>query len=70
MRELTHNESHLHCRKCDSESRHLIKFNSPNNQTYSLCSTCVEQEDKWEMRFNPSWKRSRRPSGKPVVAAL
>jgi hypothetical protein len=62
--------AHLHCRRCDSENRRLIKFKSPDNQTYYLCGACVEQEDKREVRFTPSWKRSRRPPGKLAVAAL
>ncbi len=64
------NHSQLHCARCDSESRRLIKFESPDNQPYYLCSRCVEQEDKREMRFSPSWKRSRRPISKIAVAAL
>ncbi len=63
-------KSPLHCRRCDSENRRLIKFKSPNNQPYYLCGACVEQEDKRELRFSPSWKRSRRPSTKLAVAAL
>jgi len=70
MHERTNSESHLHCMKCDSENGRLIKFNSPNNQTYYLCSDCVEQDDKREKRFSPSWKCSRRPPGKLAVAAL
>ena len=50
-----------HCRRCDSERRHLIKFMTPNSRPYYLCGACVEQEDKREMRFSPDWKRSRRP---------
>ena len=69
MLELTNSKSHLHCRRCDSENR-LIKFKSPNNQTYYVCGACVEQEDKREVRFSPSWKRSRRPPSKLPVAAL
>ena len=69
MHELTNSESHLQCRKCDAENRRLIKFNSPNNQTYYLCSACVEQDDKREKRFSPSWKRSRRPPARLAVAA-
>jgi len=69
MHELMKSESHLHCMKCDSENRRLIKFNSPNNQTYYVCSECVEQDDKREKRFSSSWKRSRRPAGKLAVAA-
>jgi hypothetical protein len=59
-----------HCRRCDSEGRHLIKFMTPDNQPYYLCGACVEQEDKREMRFSHAWKRSRRPSSKTAVAAL
>src|ERR1044072_348640 len=50
-----------HCKRCDSEGPRLIEFRTTNNQTYYLCPACVEQEDKREMRFSPSWKRSRRP---------
>jgi hypothetical protein len=70
MHELTNNKSHLHCRRCDSENRSLIKFRSPENQPYYLCSRCVEQEDKREMKFSPSWRRSRRPTSNVALAAL
>lgn len=48
MPELMDNKPHLHCSRCDSENRCLIKFKSPDNQPYYLCSRCVEQEDKRE----------------------
>ena len=70
MPELMDNKTHPHCRRCDSENRHLIKFKSADNQPYYLCSRCVEQEDKREMRFSPSWKRSHRPTNNSAVAAL
>ena len=70
MAELTDNKSYLHCSRCDSETRGLIKFKSPNNQPYYLCSRCVEQEDKREMKFSTSWRRSRRPTSKIAVAGL
>ena len=59
-----------HCRRCDFENRRLIKFRSADNQPYFLCSRCVEQEDKREMKFSSSWRRSRRPVSKIAVAAL
>ena len=68
--EPTTNKSHLHCRRCDSDNRPLIKYKSPDNQPYYLCSRCVEQEDKREMRFSTSWKRSSRPTNNIAVAAL
>lgn len=68
--EPTDNKSHLHCRRCDSDNRRLIEFKSPDNQPYYPCSRCVEQEDKQEMRFSRSWKRSRHPSNNRAVAAL
>ena len=40
------------------------------DQPYYLCSRCVEQEDKGEMKFGSSWRRSRRPTTKIAVAAL
>jgi hypothetical protein len=58
-----------HCRRCDTQGRSLIEFRTPSNQVYFLCAACVEQEDKREMRFSPSWKRSRRPPAKLAVAA-
>ena len=70
LHESTDNKSHLHCRRCDSENRPLIKFKSPDNQPYYLCNSCVEQEDKREMRLSPSWKRSRRPTNNSSVAVL
>lgn len=69
MQELKDKKSHLHCSRCDSEKRRLIKFKSPENQPYYLCSRCVEQDDKREMRFSPSWSRSRRPTDKVAFAA-
>jgi hypothetical protein len=62
MSELMDNQSHLHCSRCDSENRPLIKFKSPDNQPYYLCSRCVEQEDKRQIKFSTSWHRSRRPT--------
>ena len=62
MHELADSKSHLHCRRCDSENHLFIKFKSPYNQPYYLCGACVEQEDKREFKFSPSWNRSRRPS--------
>lgn len=62
MTEVMNNQFQLHCRRCDSENRRLIKFNSPDNQPYYLCSRCVEQEDKRQMKFNSSWRRGRRPT--------
>ncbi len=41
MPELMDNKSHLHCSRCDSENRRLIKFKSPDNQPDYLCSRCV-----------------------------
>jgi late competence protein required for DNA uptake (superfamily II DNA/RNA helicase) len=70
MPELMDNRSHLHCGRCDSENRHLIKFKSADNQPYYFCSRCVEQEDKREMKFSSSWRRSRRPASKIGDAAL
>ncbi len=70
MLELIDNKSHLHCSRCDSENRRLIKFKSPDNQPDYLCSRCVEQQDKREMRFSSSWRRSRRPTSRIAVAAL
>ena len=70
MSESMNNKSHLHCSRCDSEERGLIKSTRPDNQPYSLCSRCVEQEDKREMRFSTSWRRSRRPTPKVAIAAL
>ena|ERR1700752_1831459 len=69
MPELMDNRSHLHCSRCDSENRHLIKFKSADNQPSYLCSRCVEQEDKREMKFSNSWRRSRRSASKIAVAA-
>jgi late competence protein required for DNA uptake (superfamily II DNA/RNA helicase) len=69
MPELIDNQSHLHCSRCDSENRRLIKFKSPDNQPYYLCSRCVEQEDKREMKFSSSWRRSRRPTSKSAAVA-
>ena len=57
-----------HCRRCDSERRRLIRFVTPDNRLYYLCDECVAREDKREMRFSPTWKRSRRPSNQPTVA--
>lgn len=68
MHELTNSKSHVHCERCDSEHRRLIEFKSPDNQPYYLCSRCVEQEDKREMRFSSSWRRSRRAPSKIGVA--
>jgi hypothetical protein len=70
MPELMDNESHLHCSRCDSENRRLGKFKSPDNEPYYLCSRCVEQEDKREIKFSNTWRRSRRPTSKMGVAAL
>jgi hypothetical protein len=70
MAELMDNKSNLHCSRCDSENRRLIEFKSPNNQPYYLCSHCVEQEDKREMKFSTSWRRSRRPTSKIAFAAV
>jgi hypothetical protein len=70
MPELMDNKSQLHCSRCDSENRRLIKFKSPDNQPDYLCSRCVEQQDKREMRFSSSWRRSRRPTSRMAVAAL
>jgi hypothetical protein len=70
MPELMDNKSYRPCRRCDSEYRRLIKFKGPDNQPYYLCSRCVEQEDKREMKFSSSWRRSRRPTSKIGVAAL
>ena len=69
MRELVDN-THQHCSRCDSENRDLIKFTSADNQPYYLCSRCVEQEDKREMKFSSSWRRSRRPASKMAVASV
>jgi hypothetical protein len=55
-------EEKPHCGRCDSEGRRLIKFTSPNGETHYLCSLCMAQEDKRQMKFSPSWKRSRRPA--------
>jgi hypothetical protein len=68
MLELIDNQSHLHCSRCDSEKRPLIKFKSPDNQPDYVCSRCVEQEDKRQMKFSTSWRRSRRPTSKLAVA--
>ena len=57
-----------HCRRCDFEGRRLIKFVSPDNRPYYLCDACVAQEDKREVRFSSTWKRSRRPSRQPTAA--
>ena len=70
MPELMNNKFLPHCSRCDSENRHLIKFKSADNQPYYLCSRCVEQEDKREMKFSNAWRRSRRPASKIAVAAL
>jgi transposase-like protein len=70
MPELMDNKSQLHCSRCDSENRRLIKFKSSDNQPDYLCSRCVEQQDKREMRFSSSWRRSRRPTSRIAVAAL
>ena len=70
MPESMDNKSNLHCSRCDSENRRLIKFKRPNNQPYYLCNRCVEQEDKREMKFSASWRRSRRPTSKIAVAVL
>ena len=70
MPESMDNKSYLHCSRCDSENRRLIKFNTPDNQPYNLCNRCVEQEDKRQMKFSTSWRRSRRPTSKIAVAAL
>ena len=70
MPESMDNKSYLHRSRCDSENRRLIKFNTPDNQPYYLCNRCVEQEDKREMKFSTSWRRSRRPTSKIAVAAL
>ena len=59
-------EESPHCGRCDSGLR-LIRFKSPNGETHYLCALCVEQEDKREMKFSASWKRSRRPT---AVASL
>ena len=69
MHPLDNDRSHLYCRRCHSENR-LIKHNSPDDQRYYLCSSCVEQEDKREMRFSTSWKRSRRPKRNNAEAVL
>ena len=61
--------THLHCSRCDSEKSPSDQFKSADNQTYYLCSRCVEQEDKREMKFSSSWRRSRRPASKIAVAA-
>jgi hypothetical protein len=55
-------EEKPHCGRCDSEGSPLIKFQSPNGETHYFCALCVEQEDKREMKFDPLWKRSRRPA--------
>jgi late competence protein required for DNA uptake (superfamily II DNA/RNA helicase) len=68
MRESIDNKSQMHCRRCDSENRRPIKFKSPDNQPYYLCSRCVELEDKREVKFSSSWRRSRRPTSKIAVA--
>ena len=70
MAELMDNKFLPHCSRCDSVTRRLIKFKSADNQPYYLCSRCVEQEDKREMKFSNSWRRSRRPASKIAVAAL
>ena len=70
MPESMDNKSYLHRSRCDSENRRLIKFKSPNNQPYYLCNRCVEQEDKREMKFSTSWRRSRRSTSKLAVALL
>lgn len=68
MPELMDNKALPHCRRCDSENRRLIKFKSPDNHPYYLCSRCVEREDKRETEFSGSWRRSRRPTSKIPVA--
>ena len=70
MAELMDNKYLPHCSRCDSETPRLIKFKNPDYQPYYLCSRCVEQDDKREMRLTPSWRRSRRPTNKIAVAAL
>lgn len=70
MPELMDNKSHLHCSRCDSENRRLIKFKSTDNQPYYLCGRCVEQKDKREMKFSSSWRRSRRLTSKMPVGCL
>lgn len=69
MSELMNNQFHLHCSRCDSENRPLIEFKSADNQPYYLCSRCVEQEDKRQMKFSASWRRSRRPASKSATVA-
>lgn len=64
------NRSHPHCSRCDSENRHLIKFKSADNKPFYLCSRCVEQKDKREMKFSRSWRRSQCPASKIAVASL
>ena len=49
-----------HCETCDSESKYLINFLSPNDVPELVCWECVEQEDQRSMRFSPSWTRQRR----------
>ncbi len=46
-----------HCERCDRETRHLIKFKSPDNRLQYLCGRCVEQEDKRQHAFSPGWRR-------------
>ena len=69
MTESASDRSDLHCKRCHSENR-LIKHNSPDDHRYYLCSSCVEQEDKREMRFSTSWKRSHRTKSHTAEAAL
>ena len=53
-------ESLRHCERCDSESKYLINFLSPDDVPELICWECVRQEDQRSMRFNPSWTRQRR----------
>jgi hypothetical protein len=48
------------CERCDSESKHLIKYMSPDNVTQYICWACVEREEKSSFEFSPTWKRQRR----------
>lgn len=70
MPELMDNKADPYCRRCDSENRRLIKFKRPDNQPYYLCSRCVEEEDKRQVKFSGSWRRSRRPTSKIAVATM
>ena len=57
--EPTDNKSHLHCKKCDSDNRPMIKFKSPTISLTTFAAV-VAQEDKREMRFN-AYVRAVRP---------